>query len=117
MDNMEAAYSQTMLGTGKLNTKLKNFYLSAVEVYTSGEHAKGCMIMSTAVASAANDADIQSDLLNAIHNLDKKFKIFNQQYVQEIKKIKEAVERPIKEFEKNYPNFFFPFFKREIIKF
>ena len=51
----------------------------AVAMYTSGEHAKGCMVMSTAVAAAVCHSEIQADLLSVIRGLDKKMAMRFQQ--------------------------------------
>ena len=70
---MEAAYEHTMLGSNGIRQSLKSFYVGALNVYTSGDQAKGCMVMSTAIAAATSHPVIQSDLLNVIQSLDNKF--------------------------------------------
>jgi AcrR family transcriptional regulator len=69
---MEAAFEQTMLAEDDISKALGNFYRDALAMYTSGEQAKGCMVMSTAVAAAISHPEIQGDLLNVIRDLDKK---------------------------------------------
>jgi AcrR family transcriptional regulator len=70
---MEAAFEQTMVSNKNIRQRLTSFYRGALEVYTAGDQAKGCMVMSTAVAAATCHPGIQSDLLNVIHALDKNF--------------------------------------------
>ena len=69
---MEAAFAGTMLAEADVRNGLTRFYREAVATYTGGERAKGCMVMSTAVAAATCHAEIQADLLAIIRDLDKK---------------------------------------------
>lgn len=69
---MEQAFKQSMLTDEHMKVRLKNFYERALEVYLGGDHAKGCMVMSTAVAAATQHPDIQADLLGVIRDLDGK---------------------------------------------
>ena len=62
---------------------LINFYQQALMVYTSGEQAKGCLVMSTAVAAAIVHPEIQNDLLAVIRGLDEKFTQRFQQAMDE----------------------------------
>jgi AcrR family transcriptional regulator len=70
---METAYAHTMLGDNDIRLRLKHFYAGALQVYLSGDQAKGCMVMSTAIAAATCHPAIQVDLLNVVHGLDNKF--------------------------------------------
>ncbi len=68
--NMELHFIQTLNTNEDIRIKLTNFYLGALEVYTSGNQAKGCMVMCTAVVAATSHSDIQTDLLNIIKEID-----------------------------------------------
>lgn len=76
---MEDAFARTLLTTDDLAEGLRNFYAEALNVYMSGEQARGCLIMSTAVAAAPCHAEIQADLLNIIRGLDRKLALRLQQ--------------------------------------
>ena len=69
---MEAAFERTMLAEDDIRKALASFYRDALEVYTSGEQPKGCLVMGTAVAAAVCHPEIQADLLNVIRDLDQK---------------------------------------------
>lgn len=78
---MEDAFARTMLAEGDIRRALTRFYSEAVETYTGGGMARGCMVMSTAVAAAPCHPEIQSDLLNIIRDLDRKMAARLQQAV------------------------------------
>lgn len=78
---MESVYGQTMLDSGDIRQRLKRFYSGALRVYTADAQAKGCLVMSTAVAAAYCHPDIQSDLFNIIRDLDNKL---SEQFQQAI---------------------------------
>ena len=69
---MEAAFERTMLAEDDIRKALASFYQDALEVYTSGDQPKGCLVMGTAVAAAVCHPEIQADLLNVIRDLDQK---------------------------------------------
>lgn len=69
---MEAAFERTMLGEEDIHVALASFYRAALDVYTSGEFPKGCMVMTTAVAAATAHPEIQADLLAIVRDLDEK---------------------------------------------
>lgn len=69
---MEAAFAHTMLGEEDVHKALAGFYRAALLTYTAGEQARGCMVMSTAVAAATSYPGVQGDLRKVIHGLDQK---------------------------------------------
>lgn len=71
-DKMEAAFNYTMHSEEDIRKRLASFYNGALDVYTAGDQAKGCMLMSTAIVAATNYSGIQLDLLTVIRGLDKK---------------------------------------------
>ena len=71
-DKMEAAFDDTMQSDEDIRKRLAAFYNGALDVYTAGAQAKGCMVMSTAIVAATNHSGIQLDLLTVIRGLDKK---------------------------------------------
>jgi AcrR family transcriptional regulator len=80
---MEAAFARTMLAEDDIRTALTRFYREALETYTDGERAKGCMVMSTAVSAATCHPEIQAELLAIIRGLDKKMAARFQQAVDD----------------------------------
>lgn len=68
---MEAAFNQTILHEKDFRKGLKGFYKKALEIYSTNGVALGCMVWCTAPAAAIDHPDVQSDLLNAIKQVDK----------------------------------------------
>ncbi len=69
---LDSTFEQTMLQEQDIAKALTKFYTAALAVYTSGEQAKGCLVMSTAATAATCHPDVQSDLLEIIQGLDGK---------------------------------------------
>lgn len=80
---MDAAFARTMLAEDDLREALGRFYGEALGTYTAGERARGCMVMSTAVAAATSHPEIQADLLAIIRDLDKKMAMRFQRAVDD----------------------------------
>lgn len=80
---MEAAFASTMLAEDDIRKALTQFYRAAVTTYTGGERARGCLVMSTAVAAATCHPEIRTDLLAIIRDLDKKMAMRFQQAVDD----------------------------------
>jgi len=71
-DLMEGGFKRTVLQEPDIRIGLKKFYREALEIYTSGDQALGCMVMCTAPAAAASHPDVQADLLRVIQQIDTK---------------------------------------------
>ena len=69
---MDEGFERTLLRETDIRNGLKKFYCEALEVYTSGDNALGCMVMCTAPAAAASHPEVQTDLLEVIQHIDKK---------------------------------------------
>jgi len=69
---MEAGFQRTLSAQADLQVGLREFYDAALEVYTGGNSALGCMVVCTAPAAAATDPDVQADLLAVIEQLDER---------------------------------------------
>jgi TetR/AcrR family transcriptional regulator, copper-responsive repressor len=81
--HMEEGFKRTILSETDFRKGLRRFYREALDVYYSGETAKGCMVMCTAPAAAMNHPEVKSDLLAVLQHLD----------VQIIKRIEQAIEQ------------------------
>lgn len=69
-DHMEEGFKRTLLQEQDIRVGLRKFYREALEIYTSGDSALGCMVMCTAPAAAASHPDVQADLLQVIQHID-----------------------------------------------
>jgi hypothetical protein len=69
---MEEGFNHTVLQETDFREGLRRFYRAALEVYSSGEAALGCMVMCTAPAASITHLDVQSDLLEVIEQLDRR---------------------------------------------
>jgi len=69
---MEEGFNHTVLQETDFREGLRSFYRAALEVYSSGEAALGCMVMCTAPAASITHLDVQSDLLEVIEQLDRR---------------------------------------------
>ena len=67
---MEEGFSRTVLHEPDLRSGLRKFYRAALEVYSTGNAALGCMVMCTAPAASVVKPNVQSDLLEVIEQLD-----------------------------------------------
>ena len=67
---MEEGFNRTVLHESDFRAGLRKFYRAALEVYSAGETALGCMIMCTAPSASVTHVDVQSDLLEVINQLD-----------------------------------------------
>ena len=82
-DHMEAGFKRTLLHEPDIRVGLKKFYREALEIYTTGHSALGCMVMCTAPAAAISQPEVQADLLNVIQQIDAKI----------IQRIERAIEQ------------------------
>jgi AcrR family transcriptional regulator len=71
-DLMDEGFKRTLLHEPDIRIGLREFYREALEVYTSGDNALGCMVMCTAPAAAASHPEVQTDLLKVIQHIDTK---------------------------------------------
>ena len=69
---MEDGFERTIVEEVEFRIGLRKFYRAALEVYSAGETALGCMVVCTAPAAAVVHADVQADLLVVIEQLDAK---------------------------------------------
>jgi len=69
---MEEGFNHTVLQETDFREGLRSFYRAALEVYSAGETALGCMVMCTAPAASITHLDVQSDLLEVIEQLDRR---------------------------------------------
>lgn len=58
---------------------LMAFYLSAIELYTSGPHQRGCAVICTAITSAPEHEKIRAKLQEVLSTLDAGFKMMMKQ--------------------------------------
>lgn len=70
--HMEEGFRRTLLHEPDIRVGLKKFYREALEIYTSGDSALGCMVMCTAPAAAVSHPEVQADLLSVIQEIDAK---------------------------------------------
>jgi AcrR family transcriptional regulator len=70
--HMEEGFRRTLLHEPDIRVGLKKFYREALEIYTSGDSALGCMVMCTAPAAAVSHPEVQADLLAVIQEIDAK---------------------------------------------
>ena len=68
-DLMDEGFKRTLLHEPDIRIGLREFYREALEVYTSGDNALGCMVMCTAPAAAASHPEVQTDLLKVIQHI------------------------------------------------
>jgi AcrR family transcriptional regulator len=71
-NHMEEGFRRTLLHEPDIRVGLKKFYREALEIYTSGDSALGCMVMCTAPAAAVSHPEVQADLLSVIQEIDAK---------------------------------------------
>ncbi len=69
---MDATFERCVGGVAHPRDGLRRFYMAALATYTEGEQAKGCLVMCTAAAAAADYVDIRDDLLQIMGRLDEK---------------------------------------------
>ena len=69
---LEMGFGLTMVGDDDIRTRLKAFLSMALDVYTGGDMAKGCLIMSTAITAAPENPKIRELLLSIIRFIDEK---------------------------------------------
>lgn len=67
---MNEAFTSSFSTDRDIREGLKSFYRKALEVYSSDETALGCMVWSTAPASALIHPEVQADLLAAVRQVD-----------------------------------------------
>jgi len=67
---MEEGFKRTILQEADFRKGLRKFYRAALEVYSTGETALGCMVVCTAPAAAVSHPDVQFDLQEVIRKLD-----------------------------------------------
>jgi AcrR family transcriptional regulator len=80
---MEEGFNRTLLHESDIRKGLKRFYREALEVYTSGDAARGCMVMCTAPAASISQPDVQSDLLKLIQRVDAKILLRVEQAIEQ----------------------------------
>lgn len=69
---MQTALEATLMAEHDVRLALTSFYRAAIQTYLSGEIAKGCLVMSTAVTVATSHPEIRSDLLAVVRELDRR---------------------------------------------
>ena len=81
-ETMELAMQNTLFSEADIRKGLSRFLREALAVYISGEHPRGCMVMSTAVAAAVSHPEIRADLLDVLRTIDRKIEERMRQAVE-----------------------------------
>jgi AcrR family transcriptional regulator len=73
---MDATFERCVGDAAHPRDGLRSFYTEALATYTAGRQARGCLVMCTAAAAAADHPEIRADLLLIMQRLDDKLSAF-----------------------------------------
>ena len=69
-DHLNQEIKNTLFAEPDVSVALTRFYQAALNVYTSGSHPKGCMLVSTASILATSEIDVRGDLRKTLKLID-----------------------------------------------
>lgn len=71
--NAQAAFGAALTFTRPLREDLERVYAMALDIYTSGDDAQGCFMISTATVEATHDAQVREALTASLRRTDAAF--------------------------------------------